>query len=217
MRTFTIVACITIMAIQPLIATTHIITNSNFTFSPSSITITLGDTVSFVLASVHNAEEVSQSTWNANGNTSIGGFVTPFGGGTVVLQQTGTYYFVCEIHAAMGMKGIIVVTTPTNVKAGNNNSPQMFRLNQNYPNPFNPTTTIEYQLPVDSKIILKVYNILGKVVATLADGISRAGNKTVIWDAENNTNGIYFYELDAVAVNGPRETFREVKRMILLK
>ncbi|HMD13089.1 MAG TPA: hypothetical protein VKI62_00545, partial [Bacteroidota bacterium] len=64
---------------------THTVTNSNvFTFTPDTITINLGDTVIFSLGSIHSAREVTQATWNANGNTSNGGFNTPFGGGTVI-------------------------------------------------------------------------------------------------------------------------------------
>ena len=78
---------------------THTITNSGFTFSPSSITINVGDTVNFNLASMHTAREVDQATWNADGTTSNGGFDLPFGGGTVVLTQAGyTILFVSLMH-----------------------------------------------------------------------------------------------------------------------
>src|SRR5271157_2217277 len=97
-------------------STTHTITNSGFTFSPSSITINLGDTVEFVLASIHAAREVDQATWNANGTTSNGGFDLQFGGGTVVLTQTGTHYYVCPPHASLGMKGTIMVNASVDVK-----------------------------------------------------------------------------------------------------
>jgi plastocyanin len=92
--------------------TTWVINNSGFTFSPANITISEGDDVNFILGSEHNAREVSQSTWNMNGNTKLpGGFETPFGGGLVPASQlpVGTHYYVCIPHASMGMKGIIVV------------------------------------------------------------------------------------------------------------
>ncbi len=90
-------------------AAQHQITNSGFSFSPSNITIAVGDTVNFVLDPMHNVVEVSQATWNANGNTSNGGFSLGFGGGTVIFALAGTYYYVCAPHAASGMKGIINV------------------------------------------------------------------------------------------------------------
>ncbi len=95
------------------------VTNSGFTFSPATITIVFGDTVDFNVTSEHNAAEVSLATWNINDNTPLsGGFQTPFGGGMVFPAQlsVGTHYYVCEAHASMGMKGIVIVqncTIPT--------------------------------------------------------------------------------------------------------
>ena len=90
-------------------ATIWVVTNSGNTFSPASITITAGDTVSFQLAGSHNAQEVGVNTYNANGNAPIIGFQTNFGGGLVTGLSVGTHYYVCDPHASMGMKGIINV------------------------------------------------------------------------------------------------------------
>lgn len=89
--------------------TTHTISSVGLTFSPSTITITAGDTVIFALTSIHDAVEVSQATWNANQITRNGGFTVPFGGGSTILTVLGTHYYVCENHGPMGMKGIITV------------------------------------------------------------------------------------------------------------
>lgn len=75
--------------------------------------------------------------------------------------------------------------------------PTEFKLEQNYPNPFNPTTTIQYQLPQDSKVILKVYDILGSEVAALVNEEQEAGYKEVKFDAINIASGIYVYRLQA--------------------
>ncbi len=89
---------------------THTVTNAGFTFSPADITINAGDSVQWQLASIHTVLEVTQQTWNANGNTAkAGGFSTPFGGGTVKFDTPGTYFYVCEPHASIGMKGKITV------------------------------------------------------------------------------------------------------------
>ena len=99
--------------------TTWTITNTaSFTFNPASVTINLGDDVNFVLESMHNAVEVSQTTWNANGNTPLpGGFSVTLGGGSVSSAQltAGTHWYVCSPHASLGMKGIIIVSTSTGI------------------------------------------------------------------------------------------------------
>ncbi len=92
------------------------ISNNGNLFTPSSVTISDGDTIVFTISVIHDAREVSQATWNANGNTALsGGFQTPFGGGMVLPAKlaVGTHYYVCTPHASMGMKGTIVVQSIT--------------------------------------------------------------------------------------------------------
>jgi len=93
----------------PVVPQTYIVNSAGFSFSPSTLTIRVGDTVNFALTGIHNAVEVSKATWDANGSTSNGGFSVPFGGGSQTFTQPGTYYYVCTAHAAMGMKGTIIV------------------------------------------------------------------------------------------------------------
>lgn len=83
-------------------------------------------------------------------------------------------------------------------------------LNQNYPNPFNPTTVISFQLPQLSNIELKIYDILGKEVATLANSVLSAGNHQYSFDASGLTSGVYFYQLKTNS-----NTF--IKKMMLIK
>ena len=92
----------------------------------------------------------------------------------------------------------------------NGNEPENFALIQNYPNPFNPTTTIGYQLSVTSHLTIKVYNLLGKEVATLVEGVQQAGHYSVNFDASGLVGGIYLYQLKA----GKQV---ETKKFILLK
>jgi len=95
---------------------------------------------------------------------------------------------------------------------GNNpaSTPDKFYLSQNYPNPFNPTTNIKYQTPKNSFVTLKVYNILGKEVATLVNDNKPAGFYTVAFNASSLSSGVYFYKISA-------GEFTDVKRMILVK
>jgi hypothetical protein len=94
-----------------------------------------------------------------------------------------------------------------------------FQLFQNHPNPFNPSTTIEYELPVNSTVHLAVYNSLGALVATLVDGEIREGRHSVVWNTRSAgrdlPSGIYTYRLYAIGENG--EQFSTVKSMMLVK
>jgi len=92
----------------------------------------------------------------------------------------------------------------------NANSINDFQLYQNYPNPFNPTTTITYQIPQTEFITLKVYDILGREVATLVNEEKPAGSYEVQFTGNGLTSGIYFYQLKV-------GVFTEAKKMILLR
>ncbi len=86
-----------------------------------------------------------------------------------------------------------------------------YQLLQNYPNPFNPSTTIKFRVPETGKVSLRVYNILGQLVATLVDNqVVGVGEHTINWNASNLSSGIYFYELRA-------ENNVQTKKMMLLK
>jgi hypothetical protein len=91
-----------------------------------------------------------------------------------------------------------------------NNIPVEYVLSQNYPNPFNPTTTIEYQLPKNTYVSLKIYNMLGQEILSLVDGNQRAGYYNLRWDALNLATGVYIYRLMT-------RDFVQTKKMILLK
>ncbi|MCZ7609732.1 MAG: T9SS type A sorting domain-containing protein [Ignavibacterium sp.] len=88
--------------------------------------------------------------------------------------------------------------------------PKEFKLEQNYPNPFNPMTTIQYQLPQDAKVTLKVYDILGSEVATLVKEEQEAGYKEVKFEAINIASGMYVYRLQA-------GNYISTKKMMLLR
>lgn len=83
-------------------------------------------------------------------------------------------------------------------------------LNQNYPNPFNPATSISYEIPTSGFVTLTVYDILGKQVARLVDGIQSAGSHTVRFDGSSLRSGVYFYRIQ----NG---AFVDTKKFILIK
>ncbi|MDP2302774.1 MAG: T9SS type A sorting domain-containing protein [Ignavibacteria bacterium] len=93
--------------------------------------------------------------------------------------------------------------------------PEKFELLQNYPNPFNPNTSIMFSLPMNAKVHLEVFNILGESVAVLTDKELEAGKHEFSFDASNLNSGVYFYRINAVQSNG--ENFISTKKMILTK
>lgn len=107
--------------------------------------------------------------------------------------------------------------SPPDGEKTNNEIPVDFQLGQNYPNPFNPATVISYQLPVDSKVSLRVFNMLGQNIATLVDGVQQAGNNTATWSASGCASGLYLYRLEALPLSEPTNIFRKEMKMILLK
>ncbi len=99
--------------------------------------------------------------------------------------------------------------------------PTSFSLAQNYPNPFNPSTTIRFGLPQASNVTLRLYDALGREVATLLSEQRPAGYVQVIWNGMNNSgarvaSGIYFYRIEAQPVGGG-QAFVELKKMVLIK
>ena len=88
--------------------------------------------------------------------------------------------------------------------------PQNYTLAQNHPNPFNPETTISFSIPNDGFVNLSVFNIQGQKVATLADSRMSAGQYDLVWNAAENSTGIYFYKLTS-------GDFTQIKKCVLVK
>jgi hypothetical protein len=110
--------------------------------------------------------------------------------------------------------GIIIRTVgpkiPTSVQESIHSTPGPWILSTNYPNPFNPTTLINYQLPMNSYVTIKVYNVLGREVAALVNEYKAAGKYEVELNASNLSSGIYFYKLSA-------KNYTSVKKMVLIR
>ncbi len=107
-----------------------------------------------------------------------------------------------------GMDNILLNVTSKNTLT--NNNPVEFRLSQNYPNPFNPNTVINYSVPKDGMVTLKVYNTSGQQVALLINAPQIAGSYSVVFNASGLSSGVYFYSIETSG-------YTDTKKMILVK
>lgn len=104
------------------------------------------------------------------------------------------------------------------IKGKSNQLPSEFALLQNYPNPFNPTTHIDYQLPFRGRVVLKVYDVLGREVETLINTDQQAGYHSVIFDGSNFPSGVYFYKMEVEYSSGEElRKFIDIKKLVLIK
>ncbi len=118
---------------------------------------------------------------------------------------------------AFGSRAQVISSVPV-IPAVGAGIPDHFALQQNYPNPFNPSTTIEYQIPEDAVVDIKVYNLLGQEVRSLVEGYQSAGYHRVVFGAATLPSGVYFYRFNASAVSGGKAgRFQETKKLVLLK
>jgi flagellar hook assembly protein FlgD len=103
---------------------------------------------------------------------------------------------------------------------GGSEMPKEFALSQNYPNPFNPTTHIKYALPVDSRLAMEIYNVIGQRVRTLVNGDQAAGYHIAEWNGTNNAgaqlaSGMYLLRMSATGIDGKK--FNDIRKLMLLK
>jgi hypothetical protein len=192
-----------------------------------------GATVSFLLKIANNGSSATipdvRGTLRAietaatviSGAFTIGdlapGQVRQSGVTTIAFSQSGTGTQDLAFELVFSSRGteywrdtlVVQVTDPTDI-VEQNDMPKSYDLKQNYPNPFNPTATIEYALPQAGYAALRVYNVLGEVVASLVDGTQAAGTFKTEWDASGLPSGVYFYRLTA-------GEYVQTRKMVLMK
>ena len=172
-----------------------------------------GDKLSTTIASTSNHRAYK---WAISATFAIGSDYS-----IKIKRKTDTLFDVSDSKFA------VIDTTNTFVK-NESSVVKDYALYQNYPNPFNPATTIYFALPSQSFVSLKVYNILGREVATIVSEEMSAGTYTQQWNAGDLSSGVYFYRLSAVpsvrrdlVPSGTRDgqagSFTETKKLILLR
>ena len=139
-------------------------------------------------------------------------------------EKVFPFIFDVDKTAPVGEEAVVkfIITTGINetwskeikVKAG---APDKYELFQNYPNPFNPFTIISYQLQYDSRVTLKVYDILGREVITLLNVEKKAGYYQEKFDAGRLGSGVYIYRLIAQSTESTPYRFGTVKKMMVIK
>ena len=115
-------------------------------------------------------------------------------------------------HAGDKYSNMIALYTDftTGIKTASSITPENYSLSQNYPNPFNPSTNIDFSIPRQELVQLKIYNAIGQEIATLIDRVINQGNYSIKFDARNLASGIYYYKLRS-------GNFYKVKKMVLTK
>ena len=168
---------------------------------------------------------ITAITSNANGDVFIGSdhgiYYWPHGGDQWHAFNQGLPASVSVSSLAIDSSGYLYAgttdgmifkstLTTTGIKSEKNTIPLTWNLQQNYPNPFNPSTKINYQLASKTYVTLKVYDVLGREVATLVDGYQIAGQHISEWNGTKNASGIYFVTLRT-------NSYTKTMKMLLLK
>ncbi|MGA2623190.1 MAG: T9SS type A sorting domain-containing protein [Bacteroidota bacterium] len=157
--------------------------------------------------SLQSASNPLTITWNIV-QSGKGSFALHVGNETHLMSGNGSITFDYQPSSEIRLGGNGVL---------NKGLPVSFVLEQNYPNPFNPTTTMSFVIGYSSFVTLRVYDILGKEVVTLVDGMEDGGWKSVVWDARGEPSGIYFYRLEATSSSDPGKSIERTRKMLLLK
>lgn len=174
-------------------ATSYTVSIVGTSYSPATLTVSVGDVVTIQASGNHPLVEVSQASWNANSNTPSGaGFGTKTSNYTFTVSTTNTIYYMCQIHGpSMGMKGMITVsTTGINEQDINSNNVLVF------PNPAKDKFTVKLNSS-DNNMIVKLYSICGQEMESLVfKKESIAGVCSISVDLQNKVPaGVYFLQL----------------------
>jgi hypothetical protein len=194
-------------------------------FSNSRLITVLGDTSQDLL---HIALTKQNGLYIAHVTRLVSGLNSPLG-----IERIGNTFYVVEtgLQGSNTSPKLWVITLPVNaatVVDEKGTLPAAFALNQNYPNPFNPATTITFSIGASGFTSLRVYDLLGREVASLVSENLSAGVYSRQWNAADMPSGMYFYRLSVVPADGRNGqsrqttggqagTYTETRKLVLLK
>ncbi len=196
--------------------------NAEYSKNPDSLTITVscasaGGVIEVWLDSLDSGTKIATCTINSTGSWTIyKAFTTnvllPVSGRhDVYLKFLGTGTNKLFMLQWLVFKDKSHPETSTSIgELKSEHLSKSFKLSQNYPNPFNPSTTISFSLPSKSFVTLRIFNLIGRKIATLVNEELSAGNYFRQWNAANMSSGIYSYSLQA-------ESFTQTKILLLIK
>ena len=194
--------------------------NAQTQIFPPSIRVLKGIPLTIYNISLDDEHWVSIEPWVTAPPTSAQGNVRPRTVTNFEFTPTDTGRYVIQ-HTVHGFSSTLIVEDPiVTAIATRKGLPSQFAVSQNYPNPFNPSTTIRYELPRQSHVVLKIFSMLGQEVATLVDEQKSASRYEVRWDAGGFASGVYFYRLQARSRqdrDGQAGEFVQTRKLVIVR
>ncbi len=177
-------------------ATSYTITTVGTTYSPNTLTVTVGDVVTIAASGTHPLAEVSQTTWMANGTTTLSsGFGNKSSNYTFTITSTTSIYYVCVNHvASMQMKGQITVASSTSINEQNNAIGTISL----FPNPAKDRFSVKFNSTESGIVSAKLYSVCGQEIeAIISDKDFTVGANMLNFELQKNiSSGVYFIQLD---------------------
>jgi hypothetical protein len=202
--TSAIVACYAVENAAPVL--------TRIAVTPETVDLVARDTVVFAAEGIDQFDQplAADVTWSTTGG------VIDTAGTYVAADAVGTYT-ITATHPATGVTGTATVDVVSGVDAEDAaDVPDAFALYPNYPNPFNPETTIRFDVKATARVVLTLYDALGRKQATLVERDYAPGRHAVRFDARGWPSGVYFYEIE-MQPSGAGDAFRTVRQMVLLR
>jgi plastocyanin len=212
---YLIIALFITQVLNARIITIQVGFNGLRVFDPATVTdAVVGDTVKWVWVSglVHSTTSTTIPSGAAAWNDTITQASPTF---LYKITVPGTYNYNCIFHIIFGMNGSFVASPSGIQQIGS--VVKNFELKQNYPNPFNPATSINFSIPRNSFVSLKIYDMKGALVSNLVNENMNAGEYRYDYNAVNLSSGIYLYRIAVTDPSGMASNYAETKRMVLIK